>query len=170
MKRLKPEYDLIPVKNKFLKKIYRIIYFSDTPAGKLFDIILLVLILISTSLVMLQTVSSINTIYHSIFFKIEFFITIFFSIEYILRCITVKDREEYIFSPLGIIDLLSILPFILSLFFPSLHYLVIIRMFRMLRIFRIFNLADYMNDSKYILSALKSSSRKIYIFLLSILS
>ncbi len=164
--RMKPEYDLIPVRNKYLKRIYRVIYFSDTPAGKIFDIILLCLILLSTALVMLQTVPYINEQYHTIFFRIEFAITVFFAIEYILRIISVKDRREYILSPLGIIDLLSILPFILSLFFPILHYLVIIRMFRMLRIFRIFNMGDYMNDSKYIVKALKNSSRKIYIFLL----
>ncbi|MGC4129750.1 MAG: ion transporter [Bergeyella sp.] len=163
---MKPEYDLIPEDNPIFKKIYRIIYFSDTPAGKLFDIGLLALILISTVLIMLETVPIIGTRYHTVFYSIEFVITIIFTIEYILRIICVKDREEYIFSTLGILDLLSILPFFIGLMFPAMHYFIILRMLRMLRIFRIFNLADYMHDGQYIISALKTSSRKIYIFLL----
>lgn len=163
---MKPEYDLIPQNHPFLKKIYRIIYFSDTKAGKFFDILLLILILISSVLLMLETVPVIDAKYHLLFYRIEFFITIIFSIEYLLRIITIKDKHEYIFSPLGIIDFLAIAPFYLSIFFPVAHFFVIVRMLRMLRIFRIFNLADYMNDGQYITAALKNSVRKIYIFLL----
>ncbi len=163
---MKPEYNLIPVEKPFLKKIYRVIYLSDTRAGKFFDIGLLILILISTLLIMLETIPAIDTKYHTLFYSIEFFISIIFTVEYIFRIITVKDREEYIFSTLGILDLLSILPFYIGLLFPAMHYFIILRMLRMLRIFRIFNLADYMNDGQFILSALKNSSRKIYIFLL----
>lgn len=165
---IRPEHNLRPVKNPFLKQIYRVIYFADTPMGKLFDIFLLVLIVISTSMVMIETVPWIQAKYHIYIFRIEFFITILFTIEYFLRIITVKDKREYIFSTLGILDLLAIVPFLLSIFFPVLHYFAVIRMFRMLRIFRIFNLADYMDDSQYIMSAMRNSSRKIYIFLLFI--
>lgn len=163
---MKPEYDLTPEDHPLLKKIYRIIYFSDTPAGKFFDITLLALILISTVLVMLQSVPNLDILYHPIFFAIEGIITILFTMEYVLRIISIKDKKEYIFSLLGIIDFLSIIPFFLTLIFPSAHFFVIIRMLRMMRVFRIFNLADYMNDGQYILSALKQSSRKIYVFLL----
>ena len=163
---MKPEYDLIPEDKPIFKKIYKIIYFSDTPAGKFFDISLLVLILLSTIIIMLETVPDLSAQYYTIFYSLEFIITILFTLEYILRIACVKDREEYIFSPLGFLDLLSILPFYIGLFFPAMHYFVILRMLRMLRIFRIFNLADYMHDGQYILSALKHSSRKIYIFLL----
>ena len=163
---MRPEYNLIPENKPIFKKIYRIIYFSETPAGKLFDILLLICILLSTILIMLETVPLVNQKYHLLFYSLEFIITILFTIEYILRIICIKDREEYIFSPLGILDLLSILPFYIGLFFPTIHYFIILRMLRMLRIFRIFNLADYMNDGQYILSALRQSSRKIYIFLL----
>ena len=163
---MKPEYDLIPEDKPIFKKIYKIIYFSDTPAGKLFDISLLILILLSTIIIMLETVPDLSAQYYTIFYSLEFIITILFTLEYILRIACVKDREEYIFSPLGFLDLLSILPFYIGLFFPAMHYFVILRMLRMLRIFRIFNLADYMHDGQYILSALRHSSRKIYIFLL----
>lgn len=163
---MKPEYDLIPQDQPLLKKIFRVIYFSDTPAGKAFDIALLVLILFSSVLLMLETVPMVDAKYHLLFYRIEFAITIIFTLEYILRIITIKDKHEYIFSPLGIIDFLSVVPFYLSILFPVAHYFVIIRMLRMLRIFRIFNLADYMNDGQYIVLALKQSSRKIYVFLL----
>lgn len=163
---MKPEYDLIPEDHPLLKKIYRIIYFSDTPAGKLFDILLLVFILISSILVMLETVPVLDVKYHKIFYQIEFFITVLFTIEYLLRIFSIKDKNEYIFSPLGILDFLSIIPFFIGLFFPAAHFFVIIRMLRMLRIFRILNLADYMHDGQFIMSALRHSSRKIYIFLL----
>ena len=115
---------------------------------------------------MLETVPALDFKYHVIYYAIEFIITILFTVEYLLRIFTIKDKEEYIFSVFGIIDFLAIIPFYLSLFFPFMHFFVIIRMLRMLRIFRIFNLGDYMNDGKLIVTALKNSSRKIYIFIL----
>lgn len=163
---MKPEYDLIPEDHPLLKKIYRIIYFSDTKAGKIFDITLLLLILFSTLLLMLETVPQLELKNHQLFYLLEFIITIFFTIEYLLRVFTIKDKDEYIFSFFGIIDLLAIIPFYISLLFPVAHFFIIIRMLRMLRVFRIFNLADYMHDGQYIVSALRQSSRKIYIFLL----
>lgn len=163
--KIKPEFDLIP-EDGWRKKIYEVVYLSNTKAGKTFDIFLLSLILISTILLMVETIPIINLKYRTEFYYAEFFITLIFTIEYILRIICVKDREEYIFSPLGVIDFLSIIPFYISLFFPVWHFVAIIRMLRMLRIFRIFNLADYMHDGRFIVSALKHSSRKIYIFLL----
>lgn len=163
---MKPEYDLTPVDNKFLYRIYRTVYFSDTPAGKLFDIVLLGLIILSTILVMLQSVPMMDVLYHREFYTLEVIITVFFTLEYLLRILSIQDKDEYVFSFFGVIDFLSILPFFLGLFFPVAHYFVLIRMLRLLRIFRIFNLADYMHDGQYIVNALKSSSRKIYIFLL----
>ncbi|EKB54232.1 ion transporter [Bergeyella zoohelcum] len=162
----KPDHSLLPVKNPTLKQIYRIIYFADTPAGKIFDIVLLVLILLSSAMVMMQTVKELDVRYHPFFVTLEVTITIIFAIEYILRIVTVRNKKAYIFSALGILDFLSIVPFFISLFFPVVHIFVIVRTLRLLRIFRIFNLADYMNDGAYIVRALKGSLRKIYIFLL----
>ena len=163
--KIKSEFDLIP-EDGWRRKIYEVVYLSETRAGKIFDIILLILILTSTVLLMVETIPIIRLQYHKEFYYIDFFITLIFTAEYFLRIICVKDREEYIFSPLGIIDFLSIVPFYISLFFPVWHFVGIIRMLRILRIFRIFNLADYMHDGKFIVSALRHSSRKIYIFLL----
>ncbi|QDZ61572.1 ion transporter [Elizabethkingia meningoseptica] len=163
--RLKPEYDLTP-HDGWLEKVYKIIYLSNTKAGKTFDIILLIVILLSTVLVMLETVPTLSLSTIRKLYWIEFFVTILFTIEYILRIACIKDKREYIFSFHGIIDFLSIAPFYLGIFLPSTHYLIVIRLLRLLRVFRIFNLLDYMKDGRYITSALKHSSRKIYIFLL----
>ena len=163
--KIKPEFDLIP-EDGWRKKIYEIIYLSDTKAGRTFDIGLLILIVFSTVLIMVETIPIVTLQYYKEFYYAEFFITIIFTIEYLLRIICIKDRKEYIFSPIGIIDFLSIIPFYISLIFPVWHFVAIIRMLRILRIFRIFNLADYMHDGRFIVSALKHSSRKIYIFLL----
>ena len=165
----KREHNLIAEDIPWKKKIFRIIYFSDTPSGKIFDLLLLLMIFLSTFIVMMESVQKVDEHYHSLLVSLEWLITFTFTIEYILRISVVKNKKDYIFSFLGIIDFLSLLPFFLSLFFPFTKFLSIIRLLRMLRIFRVLNLLDYMNDGQYIVQALKNSSRKIYIFLLFIM-
>ena len=165
----KREHNLIAEDTPWKKKIFRIIYFSDTPSGKIFDLLLLLMIILSTFIVMMESVQKVDEHYHSLLVSLEWLITIAFTIEYILRISVVKNKKDYIFSFLGIIDFLSLLPFFLSLFFPFTKFLSMIRLLRMLRIFRVLNLLDYMNDGQYIVQALKNSSRKIYIFLLFIM-
>ena len=165
----KREHNLIAEDTPWKKKIFRIIYFSDTPSGKIFDLLLLLMIFLSTFIVMMESVQKVDEHYHSLLVSLEWLITIAFTIEYILRISVVKNKKDYIFSFLGIIDFLSLLPFFLSFFFPFTKFLSIIRLLRMLRIFRVLNLLDYMNDGQYIVQALKNSSRKIYIFLLFIM-
>lgn len=160
------EHYLTPEDSFWKRYFFRIIYRSDTRFGKLFDIILLVLILLSTLIIMLESVASYDKKYHTTFIILEWIISIFFTIEYLLRIFVVKQKKHYIFSFFGIIDFLSLCPFYLSLFLPITKYFLIFRMLRMLRIFRIFNLLDFMNDGFLIVRALKNSSRKIYIFLL----
>ncbi|WKS94441.1 ion transporter [Riemerella columbina] len=151
------------------RKLFRIIYAADTPMGKTFDIVLLILIIISTLTIILESLSAVDRKYHAIFLCIEWIISILFSIEYILRIITVRNKRAYILSFMGIIDFLSIVPFFLSLLFPFVKFFMIIRLLRILRVFRILNLMDYMKDGRYIVLALKRSSRKIYIFMLFII-
>ncbi|MEJ8598563.1 ion transporter [Riemerella anatipestifer] len=165
--RIKKEHNLVPEKG-WKKELFRIIYGADTPLGKLFDIVLLILILISTLTVVLESLRPVDKQYHHFLLAIEWTISIFFTIEYILRIVIVKNKKDYIFSFMGIIDFLSIIPFFLSLFFPQTKFFMIIRLLRMLRVFRILNLMDYMRDGQYIVQALKKSSRKIYIFMLFI--
>ncbi|MBH1959801.1 MAG: ion transporter [Flavobacteriia bacterium] len=163
---MEKEHDFISERTKWKRQVYRIIFLSDTKLGKLFDLVLLLLILLSTFIVMMESVQIFDAKLHLLFVILEIIITAFFTVEYVLRILTIKNKKAYIFSFFGIIDFLAILPFYLSLFFPITKYFLILRMLRMLRVFRIFNLLDFMNDGYFIVRALKHSSRKIYIFLL----
>ncbi len=145
-------------------KIYKIIYHSDTPVGKLFDLILLIVIIASIILVMLESVVWIDKKYHNFLNIAEWVITILFSIEYILRIVSNSNPKKYIFSFYGIIDLLSTIPKYLSLFLVGSHSLVALRALRLMRIFRILKLARFMGESNNLVKALKASRVKIAVF------
>ena len=147
------------------EKVHEIIYEADTPAGKLFDVLLLIVILISILLVMLESVENIESKY-AVFLNIsEWVITILFTLEYILRIISVKKPKTYIFSFYGIIDLLSTIPKYLSLFVLGTHSLVALRALRLLRVFRILKLTRFIGESANFGKALKRSRAKIAVFL-----
>ena len=126
-----------PLYNHFKEKTYIVIYQTNTKAGRLFDLILLGVILISVLLVMLETVSGFNAKYHIYLITLEWIITIFFTIEYILRIVSINKPIRYIFSFYGIIDLLAILPMFASLFFTGSNILTVVRALRLLRLFKI---------------------------------
>ena len=146
------------------EKVHEIIYEADTPAGKLFDVLLLIVILISILLVMLESVESIEAEYAAFLNISEWVITILFSLEYILRIITVKKPKVYIFSFYGIIDLLSTIPKYLSLFFVDTHSLIALRALRLMRVFRILKLTRFIGESANLGKALKRSRAKIAVF------
>ena len=149
-------------------RLHIIIYGTNTPAGKLFDLILLIVILASIVLVMLESVKSIDQKYHNFLNIAEWVVTVLFSIEYIARIITVKKPLKYITSFYGIIDLLSTIPKYLSLLFAGTHALVALRALRLLRVFRILKLARYLGASNTIARALKASRAKISVFLFAV--
>lgn len=167
LKKMRREHNLIPAEGKWKKKLFHIIYFADTPLGKLFDVTLLLMITLSTIIIILDSVKSIH--FHEFFWHLEMVMTFVFTLEYAIRIIVVKNKKDYILSYMGLIDFFSIIPFFLGLFFYEVKFLMIIRFLRMLRIFRILNMMDYMDDGHYILDSLKSSSRKIAVFLLFII-
>ena len=152
-------------KTNWRSKLHEIIYEADTPAGKLFDIILLVAILASIVFVMLETVEEFDNKYHNFLNAAEWVITILFTIEYIARVIAVKRPSKYIFSFYGIIDLLSTIPKYLSFLFVGTHALAALRALRLLRVFRILKLARYVGESNRLLIALRNSRAKIFVFL-----
>ncbi len=151
------------------EKIHQIIYEADTKSGKLFDIILLWAILASIVLVMLESIADLDAKYHSFFNISEWVITIFFSIEYILRIISVKQPKNYIFSFYGIIDLLSTIPKYLSLVFGGAHAWVALRALRLLRVFRILKLVRFIGATNNLSRALKASKYKIFVFISAVL-
>lgn len=153
-------------KIKILKqKIHIIIYGTNTIAGRLFDLILLGLILLSVLLVMLETVKGFDTKYHSQLITLEWIITAFFTLEYALRIITTRKPLQYIFSFYGIIDLIAILPMYLSFFFVGTKVFAVIRSLRLLRLFKILNNPKFSSQSLHLAKALKASRGKITVFL-----
>jgi len=151
------------------QRIHEIIYEADTFEGKLFDVVLLGLIVTSIIIVMLQSVKSIDAKYHNTLETIEWFVTILFTIEYLLRIISIKKPFKYIFSFYGIIDLLSILPMYISFLGIGARNLVALRSLRLLRVFRIFKLASYIGEANRILLALRASRARILVFLVFVL-
>ncbi len=151
-------------------KLYEIIFGSDTKAGKLFDVLLLAVIVLSIVLVMLESVPSIEKEYRDLLKFLEWSITIIFSLEYCLRIWIVSRPKTYIFSFYGVIDFLSILPSYLGLFIIGTHGLMVIRALRLLRVFRILKLNRYMSEGAVIVKALKQSRYKISVFLFAVLT
>ncbi len=152
-------------KRNFTKeRIHEIIFEADTREGKMFDIILLGAILLSVIIVMLESVPSYSEKYSTLFIVLEWFFTFIFTVEYILRIYSVYRPWKYVTSFYGIIDLLSILPAFLGLFFAGTHSLMVIRGFRLIRVFRIFKLANFLNEGQMIVKALKTSRTKIALF------
>ena len=155
--------------NNLKSKLHTIIYEADTPMGKLFDVVLLILILVSVILVMLESVTSIDTHYHDLLYFGEWVITIFFTVEYILRIITVKKASNYIFSFYGIIDFLSTIPLYLSFILAGSNALLAVRALRLLRVFRILKITRYMGEANKLNKALRDSKPKILVFLFAVL-
>jgi len=147
------------------RKIYRVIFEHDTKAGKLFDLILIVMVFLSVLIVCLETVEGLRTRNPQFFIIAEWFFTIVFSIELILRLYSVKDKVGYIFSFFGIIDIVAILPTYLSIFLPAAQTFLIVRALRMLRIFRILKLNQYTSAGKKLKKALGNALPKIVVFL-----
>src|SRR5687768_8811138 len=122
-------------------RLYEVIFESDTPAGRMYDIVLLLCIVVSVIIVALESVASIQEEHDRLLFLLEWFFTIIFTIDYVARIWVVPYKKKYLFSFFGIIDLLSILPTYLGLFFVGAQSLMVIRSIRLLRIFRIFKLS-----------------------------
>jgi voltage-gated potassium channel len=150
-------------------RIHTIIYGTDTVAGRLFDLILLGLILLSVFLFMLETVKGFDTKYHHHLIILEWIITGLFTVEYLLRIITTEKPRKYILSFFGIIDLLAILPMYLSFFFVGSRIFSIIRALRLLRLFKILNHPKFTGQSVHLLKALQASRGKITVFLYFVL-
>jgi voltage-gated potassium channel len=151
------------------KKIHEIIYESDTREGRLFDIVLIWVIVISIVLVMLESVKSLDEKYHDFFYYSEWIITILFTIEYILRILTVNKPAKYIFSFYGIIDLLSTLPMYISLISGGAHALLLLRSIRLLRIFTILKMSSFVGASLRLRQAIYGSRFKIMVFLSTVI-
>lgn len=152
------------------ERLYIIIFEADTPAGKLFDVLLFVAIMISVSLTMLQSVKPIRAEYGTLITSLNAGFTGLFTIEYIIRLWCARGTMRYARSFFGIVDLLAVLPFYLSRIFPATGFLDVVKVLRMLRIFRVLKMAQYVGEEDLLMKALLHSRRKIGIFLVAVMT
>jgi voltage-gated potassium channel len=156
--------------NKKLKhKIYVIIFESDTPMGKLFDVALIGFIVLSILVVIAESIRSWDPIIGPYLRMSEYVFTFFFTLEYVLRLYCSPRPRKYALSFFGIIDLLATLPLYIGWFFGTARYLLVIRTFRLIRVFRVFKLFNYLDEGNLLLHSLVYSSRKIIVFFLFVL-
>lgn len=152
-------------KNSFRHWLYVTIFQNSTPAGKLFDTGLFILILVNIILLILESVESIVIAYAKVFHMLDYVFMVVFTIEYLLRLYCVREAKRYARSFYGVIDFLAILPSYLDFILPNWHMLMIIRSFRLLRVFRIFRMVRLLDESRYMMFALLRSFSKIMVFL-----
>ena len=150
------------------ERLYVIIFFTNTPAGKRFDTWLLVFIFASLVVVMLDSIAIYRLEYGTFLVGLEWFFTAVFAIEYLVRIYTHPEPRKYIFSFYGAIDLLSVLPAFIALLLPDAQYLLVVRAIRMLRVFRVLKLTQYLSQANFLMVALRGSKQKIVVFLLSV--
>ncbi len=171
MKVNKNNYKPNKLANKEKKNnLYKIIFEADTKSGKTFDVLLLILITLSVTVVLLNSVESINLKYGTLLIFLEWTFTFLFTIEFVLRLLCVKKINKYIFSFFGIIDILAVFPNYIGFFISGITSLIVFRVFRLLRIFIIFKLGRYIGQANYLLNALRKGFQKIVVFLGSVLT
>ena len=152
------------------RRVHEIVFEADTAAGKLFDVFLITAIVISVIVVMLDSVTTIHDRYGQELLVLEWAFTILFTVEYVVRLISVQNARRYVTSFFGVVDLLAILPTYLSVLMPGSQSLLVIRTLRLFRVFRVFKLASYVKEGDFLMAALRASRAKITVFVSSILS
>ncbi|KPY99874.1 Ion transport protein [Pseudomonas syringae pv. spinaceae] len=150
------------------ERLHIVIFEANTPAGRMFDKIVLVAILLSLLVTVIDSIESIHRDYATLFAWIEWGFTLLFAIEYIMRLYCSPRPLKYAFSFYGLVDLLAIVPGVLSIYYSDAQYLLIVRIIRMLRIFRVLKLGTYLRQANYLLAALRGSKQKIIVFLVTV--
>lgn len=152
------------------QRVYTIIFEHDTPAGKAFDVALIVAIVASVIVVMLESVATIRLAYGSLLRLTEWVFTALFTVEYLLRLWCAPRPGRYARSFFGVVDLVAILPTYLSLVLPGGQALLSVRALRLLRVFRVLKLAHYVKESRILMRALRQSREKITVFVAAVLT
>lgn len=150
--------------------MHEVIFEADTFWGKAFDVALLVAIVLSVLVVMLDSVEFMQVRYGNLLAALELIFTIFFTVEYVARILSVGKPMKYVTSFFGVVDLLSILPFYVGLILTGPQYLLVIRTLRLLRVFRILKLARFVREAQVLIRALNASRVKIAVFMLFVLT
>lgn len=160
----------IPRLTGWRRKLHEVIFEADTPAGKLFDVVLILAVFLSVAAIILESVETFELAWGVQLRVLEWSFTILFTLEYLLRLISVRKPQRYALSFFGIIDFLSVAPTYLTLVIPGTQIFLILRIFRLLRLFRVFKMVRYVREAKLLMLALKASRPKIIVFLFSVLA
>ncbi|MBE0496195.1 MAG: ion transporter [Campylobacterales bacterium] len=152
------------------KKVFEVIFAHNTRAGTAFDVALIGIILASVMVALMDSVSVLQGHFRDTFLLLEWVFTLLFTLEYVVRLSVVQSPLRFARSFYGVIDLLALLPMFLSLFFPGMQYLAVLRVLRILRIFEVLHMRRYTQESSILLDSLQNSWRKILVFLLAMLT
>jgi voltage-gated potassium channel len=152
------------------QRLRDVIFNHDSPAERAFDVALIVAILLSVLVVMLDSVANVRARYGSYLQAAEWFFTILFTVEYLLRLWTARSARGYATSFYGVIDLIAVLPTYLSVVFPAGRFLIAFRILRVLRVFRILKLVQYVQEASVLATALRASRFKITVFISVVLT
>ncbi len=155
-----------PRGDRLKERLYTIIFESDTPMGKLFDVCLLVMIVLSIVLIIIESMQGLPTFWKQVFTVFEYIFTLFFTLEYLLRIYCSPRPREYVLSFFGIIDLLSTVPLYVGWMISPARYLMVFRTFRLIRVFRVFKLFSFLYEGDLLLRSLRLSARKVLVFFL----
>ncbi|MEW6703919.1 MAG: ion transporter [Pseudomonadota bacterium] len=147
------------------RALHRVVFESDTHAGRIFDIVVIAAIVLSVAVVIVDSVEGLLREHRPALDAAEWLFTVLFTVEYLARLVSVQRPLRYATSFYGVIDLLSVLPTYLAVFVPDAHLLIDVRILRLLRVFRIFRLTAYMFEFRALGRALAASRRKILVFL-----
>ena len=171
MRKRRPPADDRPTDDQpaWKRRLYCVIFESKTPGGKAFDVSLLIAIGLSVTVVMLESVKSVQAEHALLLRALEWIFTGLFTIEYIARLLCVRRAWQYAFSFYGFIDLVAILPSYINLF-TSANYVMVVRVLRLLRVFRVLKLAHFLEETDTLVTALRASRRKITVFIFTVVA
>lgn len=151
-------------------RLHEIVFEADTPKGRVFDVALIVVIVLSVLTVMIDSSRAVSDRYSNALRVAEWGFTILFTIEYVARLLAVRRPLRYALSFFGIVDLLALLPSYVSLVLPTGRYLLVVRVLRLLRIFRVLKLGKFLSEGAILSQALRASRHKIFVFLSTVLT
>ena len=157
-------------KSALRTRLFHVIFEADSRVGRAFDMALIVAIVASVAVVMLESVAYVRTQYPTALRIAEWVFTVLFTIEYLLRLYVVDRPRRYARSFFGVIDLLAILPTYLSVLIPGAQFFLVVRLLRILRVFRVLKLVEYLDEADVLVTALRHSRRKIFLFLFAVLT
>lgn len=152
------------------RRIGHVIFETNTPSARAFDVLLLFVILASLLAVVLESVEAVESRYGELLRGLEWGFTAAFTIEYLLRLYSARDRRRYAFSFFGLVDLLAVVPTYLSLIVAGAQYALVLRSLRLLRVFRVLKLVHFLDDAELLIRALRASREKILVFLFGVVT